>query len=105
MFLSGASAPFLVSCLALWKAGVFEKFWFWTIKYAGHYGSQVSIPEGFGLFAVHFWCALGTALPIWSRAAIGTIGCVLNPALLPPARCLITSAVFSSFPLCPGFSF
>src|SRR5260370_6654708 len=61
IFLSGASAPFLVSCLALWKAGVFEKFWFWTIKYARHYGSQVSIAEGVLLFDGHFWCALGTA--------------------------------------------
>src|SRR5438552_15158590 len=49
IFLSSASVPFLVSCLAFWKAGVFEKFWFWTIKYAGHYGSQVSIAERFRL--------------------------------------------------------
>src|SRR5260370_13109876 len=64
IFLSGASAPFLVSCLALWKAVVFEKFWFWTIKYPGHYGSQVSIAEWFGLFPGHFWGALGQAWPL-----------------------------------------
>jgi 4-amino-4-deoxy-L-arabinose transferase-like glycosyltransferase len=34
-FWAGACAPFLITCLALWNAGVFEKFWFWTIKYAG----------------------------------------------------------------------
>src|SRR5260370_28207286 len=49
IFLSGASAPFLAGCLALWKAGVFEKFWFWTIKYVGRYASQVSICQGFRL--------------------------------------------------------
>src|SRR6266700_8104916 len=79
IFLSSASVPFLVSCLAFWKAGVFEKFWFWTIKYAGNYGSQVSIAEGFRLFAGHFWGTLGTAWPIWSLAAIGAIVCVVKP--------------------------
>src|SRR5438552_13808652 len=43
IFVTGAGAPFLITCLALWNAHVFEKFWFWTIKYAGQYGSQVSI--------------------------------------------------------------
>ena len=35
IFVTGASAPFVATCLALWNAGVLEKFWFWTIKYAG----------------------------------------------------------------------
>src|SRR5438093_968601 len=105
IFLSSASVPFLVSCLAFWKAGVFEKFWFWTIKYAGHYGSQVSIAEGFRLFAGHFWGALGTAWPIWSLAAIGAIVCVVKPALRPRASFLITFAFFSALAVCPGFYF
>jgi hypothetical protein len=105
IFLSGASAPFLVSCLALWKAGVFEKFWFWTIKYAGHYGSQVSIADGFRLFAGHFWGALGTAWPIWSLATIGAILCVVKPALRPRASFLITFGFFSALAVCPGFYF
>jgi len=55
--LSGASAPFLVSCLALWKAGVFEKILVLDDQIRGHYGSQVSIAEGFGflpdIFGAH----------------------------------------------------
>src|SRR5205807_1451503 len=84
---------------------VFAKFWFWTIKYAGHYGSQVSIAEGFRLFAGHFWGALGTAWPIWSLAAIGAIVCVVKPALRPRASFLITFAFFSALAVCPGFYF
>jgi 4-amino-4-deoxy-L-arabinose transferase-like glycosyltransferase len=41
-FISGAALPCLLTGLGLWSAGVFEKFWFWTIKYAGEYGSEVS---------------------------------------------------------------
>ena len=25
----------------LWQAGVFEKFWFWTVNYAAEYGTRI----------------------------------------------------------------
>jgi hypothetical protein len=105
IFVIGASAPFLVTCLALWNAGVFEKFWFWTIKYAGQYGSQVSIQEGLQIFANYFRAALGSAWPIWAIAALGLIVCVINPTLRPRAGFLITFAFFSALAVCPGFYF
>ncbi len=105
IFVIGASAPFLVTCLALWNAHVFEKFWFWTIKYAGQYGSQVSIGEGLRIFANYFWGALGSAWPIWAVAALGLIVCVINPPLRTRAGFLITFAVFSALAVCPGFYF
>jgi hypothetical protein len=105
IFLTGAIAPFLVTCLTLWNAGVFEKFWFWTIKYAGQYGSQVSIGEGLRIFAEHFWNRLGTAWPIWALATLGLIACVLNPTLRARAGFLITFAFFSALAVCPGFYF
>jgi Dolichyl-phosphate-mannose-protein mannosyltransferase len=37
--------PFAVCCLILWRAGVFEKFWFWTIDYARQYASVVPLSE------------------------------------------------------------
>lgn len=105
IFILGASAPVLITCLALWNAGVFEKFWFWTIKYAGQYGSQVSIGEGFRIFADHFWSRLGTASPIWAVAALGLIACVVIPAVRARAGFLIMFAFFSALAVCPGFYF
>src|SRR5713226_237144 len=105
IFLLGVTVPLLVTCLLLWNVGVFEKFWFWTIKYAGQYGSQVSIADGLRIFAGHFWGTLGTAWPIWSLAAIGAIVCVVKPALRPRASFLITFAFFSALAVCPGFYF
>ncbi|MEN6384017.1 MAG: glycosyltransferase family 39 protein [Phycisphaerales bacterium] len=29
--------PFLITCLILWRCGVFEKFWYWTFDYARYY--------------------------------------------------------------------
>jgi len=37
--------PFALCCLILWRTGVFEKFWFWTIVYAQKYASIVPLSE------------------------------------------------------------
>src|SRR5206468_9853247 len=39
IFAAGAVLPFAIACLLLWRAGVFDKFCFWTIDYALEYGS------------------------------------------------------------------
>ena len=104
-FLIAAAVPFLVTCLALSCAGVFGKFWFWTIKYAGQYGGQVSIGKGVEVFANHFWGTLGTAWSLWAVAATGLSLCVINPALRNRAGFLITFFLFSALAVCPGFYF
>ncbi len=105
LFIIGASMPCLVTSLALWKTGVFEKFWFWTVKYAGQYGSQVSITEGLRILANHFWTVLGTAWPVWTIAAIGLVMCVANPKFRVHAGFSLTFTFFSAISVCPGFYF
>ncbi len=38
LFALGVVIPYGLTCLILWRAGVFGKFWFWTFSYARHYG-------------------------------------------------------------------
>ena len=45
VFGSAMILPFALVCLLLWHAGVFEKFWFWTITYAREYASVVPLSE------------------------------------------------------------
>lgn len=105
LFLAGACAPFLFTGFTLWSAGVFEKFWFWTIKYAGQYGSQVPFGEGLQILAGHFWTVLGTAWPVWAIAVIGLIVSVTGPTVRNRAGFLITFAFLSALAVCPGFYF
>src|SRR5207247_5901128 len=105
IFLSGATVPLFVACLVLWNVGVFEKFWFWSIKYAGRYGSQVSIADGLRIFADKLPNALGTAWPIWGVAASGLLMCVVNRTLRTRAVFLTMFAFFSILAVCPGFYF
>jgi hypothetical protein len=37
VFLAGAAAPLVLTCLALWAAGTFQTFWFWVFSYARYY--------------------------------------------------------------------
>ena len=105
IFLLGVTVPLLVTCLLLWNVGVFEQFWFWTIKYAGQYGSQVSIADGLRIFANNLPNAVGTAWPIWGIAASGLVMCIVNRTLRTRAVFLTTFAFFSILAVCPGFYF
>ena len=104
-FVLGVGAPLIITCLFLWKAGVFRRFWFWTVQYAAQYGSQVSLADGIRIFGGHFFGALGTAWPIWIIAVIGLVACVLTPTLRARAGFLITLTVFSAMAICPGLYF
>ena len=40
----GTVLPFAITCLVLYRAGVFKKFWFWTFSYARTYASERGFP-------------------------------------------------------------
>src|SRR5437867_1241414 len=45
LFSAGAVLPFLITCLLLLRAGVFDKFWFWTFSYARQYATEVPLAD------------------------------------------------------------
>ena len=45
VFVGGAATPLAITFLTLFYAGVFPKFWFWTIHYAHEYGTLISISD------------------------------------------------------------
>lgn len=49
VFLVGAAIPIMATMLFLWRTGVFDRFWFWTIRYAAEYGSLVPFLTGLQL--------------------------------------------------------
>jgi len=104
-FICGAIVPCLITAAALWSAGVFGRFWFWTVKYASQYGSQVSAREGLQILGDHFLGVVGTAWPIWALALIGSIASIVDQAVRPRAVFLVAFAFFSALAVCPGFYF
>lgn len=70
-FVAGTIVPFAVTCLVLWRAGVFAKFWFWTFSYAYQYGTNVSASDGWQFFVKNFPKASLSAIALWLLAALG----------------------------------
>lgn len=80
-FSAGAILPYAVTCLVLWRAGVFAKFWFWTVSYARAYGSEQSAYKGLQQFAnrvelqkehipfLFLLVVLGMASFLWNKKA------------------------------------
>jgi hypothetical protein len=69
----GAIVPFGIACLFLWHAGVFDKFWFWTISYAAQYGSLIPVSAAPKIFARTFLPILHSGWLLWMLAGLGLI--------------------------------
>ncbi|HET8965017.1 MAG TPA: glycosyltransferase family 39 protein [Candidatus Acidoferrum sp.] len=78
-FSAGAVIPYALTCLILLRAGVFQRFWFWTVSYARTYGSELTPREGLNQFAnrmvlqkehigvMWFLIVFGMAAFLWDR--------------------------------------
>ncbi len=72
-FAAGAILPFAITCFVLWRAGVFDKFWFWTIDYARQYASLVPVSEAPKIFAESVTKVVGPSWGLWSLAGLGLL--------------------------------
>jgi 4-amino-4-deoxy-L-arabinose transferase-like glycosyltransferase len=71
VYLAGATLPFGLTCLLLWRAGVFAKFWFWTVSYGAQYGSLISPATGLLLLFGTIPKVIGPSFLLWTLAAMG----------------------------------
>jgi hypothetical protein len=105
VFLSALAAPFGLTCLLLWRAGVFEKFWFWTFTYARAYGTEVSPVEGLAFFLFALLPILKQNAALWILAGAGLIRLRRQESRGPSASFSTTLLLFSFLAVCPGWHF
>lgn len=109
LMMVGAAAPFVITCLALYAAGVFHNFWFWTFTYAREYVAQVTLAEGVTYFQEMFKRILGAGLGLWVMAGLGLITAIgalfLDRKQRGDMVFLVGFALFSFLCICPGFFF
>ena len=79
VFSIGAIFPYALTCLILFRAGVFQKFWFWTASYARAYGLELPAWQGLNQLAnrmelqkehigvIWFLIVFGMAAFLWDR--------------------------------------
>jgi len=105
IFGAGIVLPFALCCLILWQADIFDKFWFWTVKYGWQYASVVPLDQAPGLFwegvrLVTVRCSL-----IWLIAGAGLVWLWFDERLRPSRRWFLGFCLASVLAVCPDFYF
>lgn len=104
-FVVGAFVPIALTFLAVWLAGVFPQFWFWTIQYARAYGSIVPWREGVQI-ALHFTPQrLAAIWPICALSGAGLIALVAHSAMRRHAMFIVLMLLASIAACASGFYF
>ncbi len=110
----GAITPLVVTCLILWRAGVILKFWFWTVTYAGQYGTILTneikngrwpLLQAAQFIAGHTQEAIGACWMLWALAGLGLIAGLSNKKSRATTGFLLSFLVFSAFSVAPGLYF
>jgi hypothetical protein len=105
IFSAGVILPLGITCLLLWRIGVFDRFWFWTIDYARQYGSLVSFSQASRNFFYSAKEVIVAGWPIWTLAGIGLVAGLWERRTRPIAAFLLGFLFFSTLALCSGFYF
>ena len=70
-FSFGALLPLVITALWLYFAGVFDRFWFWTVVYASRYAAQISLPEALLRLKSSFIQVVDGYFLLWISALLG----------------------------------
>jgi hypothetical protein len=105
MFGIGVVIPIAMTCLVLWYAGVFAKFWFWTIDYARQYGSLVPLDRAPQVFLASATEVIGGGWALWVLAGAGIVAGFWDRRMRTSTIFLVAFLFFSAMALCPGFYF
>ena len=105
IFGAGAIAPFGLTCLMLWRAGVFDKFWFWTVNYAAQYGTRIPLRAAPSIFAMMAGSVIRSGWALWILAGLGLAGGLWNRRSRGAAVFLFGLLVVSLLALSAGFYF
>jgi hypothetical protein len=105
LFGAGAMIPFALTCLILWRLGVFEKFWFWTINYAQQYATLVPLSAAPRIFSVMAGEVIRSGWALWMLAGLGLVAGIWNKPTRRGTIFLLYFLAFSILALCAGFYF
>jgi hypothetical protein len=100
----GFLSPYAVTCWLLYRFGVFQEFWFWTVSYAGEY-SKMGLRRGVHAFLESYGAILRANPLIWLIALVGLTAPLWNPRARRHFRFTALLLSFSFLALCPGAYF
>jgi hypothetical protein len=105
LFGVAAAVPFALTCLILWMAGVFPKFWFWTFQYARAYASENSLSDAWDNLKSEIPSLMNGSAALWAMSLVGLVVAWWKRESRGPALFLTAFLIFSALAVCPGFYF
>lgn len=107
LFSLGVAVPLVLTAILLKIAGIFYRFWFWTIIYAADYGAQIPAGNIWPMFRDGFAAAISGSRAIWVLAGLGLATLFLwpKPEKKWQTQFMLLFVIFSFFSICPGFYF
>ena len=114
IFWIAAIVPLAITCVILWYAGVFDKFWFWTVRYAAQYGTFLIGEIYSGKWPLYramqvsgrsITEAIGMDWGLWALAGFGLIVGLWKRRSRSSTTFLLGFLVFSALAVCQGFYF
>src|SRR5438132_7656877 len=105
LFITASVLPLAGTAFWLWRAGVFAKFWFWTVLYAREYAGVIPISQAPRIFFEQIGPVIGFGWLLWALAALGVAAGFLDKAMRNAAFFILTFVAFSGLALSSGFLF
>ncbi len=106
LYAAGVMMPYALVCLWLWRAGVFGRFWFWTVDYARQYVDQIPPSLAWEVFKINAATVVSPNWTLWATAAVGVIAVAVGSGQKPALRGFVLGwLTFSFLCVCPGFYF
>ena len=105
VFSLAMATPYLLTCIALYKLGVFDKFWFWTFTYAKLYTTRSTWAKAVSNFIWVMPRVLGHSASLWTLGGIGLTAVVWSRKARINGAFLVGFLVFSFLTVCPGMYF
>jgi len=103
--LIGPISLWLVMYLLLWWAGVFERFWYFTVEYAGQYVQIIPLSRAFARLWFRGQQLFWDQPCIWSLAAVSLVAMWWHPRLKQHRVFVVIFFVMSFLATTPGFHF
>jgi hypothetical protein len=104
MYGAGVAVPIVLTCLILWRAGVWDKFWWWTVTYARVHATALPLADGearlAGFLGHLYWDGL-----FWALALAGLCCVVMRKGGADEKFFFLSWLFFSFAAICPTFQF
>ena len=105
VFIFSALLPLLITGVWLYTAGVFGKFWFWTVQYAARYGEQIPLSLAYNMFKDNLSIVADGFYLLWIISGLGFLVIIFHRELKNVRTFIILFSFFSFLSICPGYYF